>query len=117
MLKHPLDRLLRTVSPLVSSTNTDVTSHIETGPRQYYRASWRIRNNSSRNLFIEQPGPVSPGLLRIGVYFKDALQLARPMAALAALRAHRHVLEPLGVRVTLTPGARTRDDVRLTWSD
>ena len=60
-------------------------------------------------------------MLRVGVYFMDAVLAAREptarAAALDALVKARATLQPLGVVPTFTQGSARRDDMRFGWTD
>jgi hypothetical protein len=110
------DALTATVYRDVPSAALDVQHEDD----DYWCISWRINNNADRELFVEHPGPsIAPGVLRVGVYFRDAPDASatatRRTRTLEALTEQRDALTALGAVCTFTSGSSTRDTDTVAW--
>jgi hypothetical protein len=106
--------LAQALAPIVLRDAPAATFHGDTGDDGYWCISWRLNHRAKRELFVELPGVrIAPNLLRVGIYFQDALVVSAlngRSGAMDAVDSRRDVLAALGVAPTFTYGDTTRDD-------
>jgi hypothetical protein len=128
-------RELAALRALGQKIHTALSDHVPTWPSPVYEVgardgypddggcvAWRIDGRISRELFVEVPGRLCPGFLRVGLYFRDSTQVLSRGTALTAANLigavleHSSALARLGVQPILPTRTNPYADRPTGWS-